>query len=170
MSACPRCGSPLEPSEYEGATVHCCGRCRGQWLGPAELKQIVDSRKARWDPDRLAALRATSARRVPLGAVREELPCPECGGVMDTFNYGGDSGVLLDKCPACGGIWLDGGELEKVQTAVESAERARGADSRWFGGPLREAEVREDARELRDRRSVGPPPITALVESLLDTD
>jgi Zn-finger nucleic acid-binding protein len=170
MSKCPRCGSPLTAAEYEGAPVPTCGRCRGQWLGPDELKQLVEARKKTWDPDRLAAVAATPARRLPLEALHEDLPCPDCGTPMETFNYAGDSGVLLDKCPGCGGIWLDGGELEQVQVFVESSERARAADAKWFSGPLREAEVREDVREQRDERSVGPPRTTTLVEGMLDTD
>lgn len=27
-------------------------------------------------------------------------------------------GVMVDRCPSCGGVWLDGGELEIVQKAL----------------------------------------------------
>ena len=30
------------------------------------------------------------------------------------------SNVILDRCPACRGVWLDGGELEMLRGAIEA--------------------------------------------------
>jgi Zn-finger nucleic acid-binding protein len=40
--------------------------------------------------------------------------CPECQVVMKEFNFAYDSNIFLDKCPRCGGIWTDAGEILKV--------------------------------------------------------
>jgi Zn-finger nucleic acid-binding protein len=40
--------------------------------------------------------------------------CPECQAVMREFNFAYDSNIFLDKCPRCGGIWTDVGEILKV--------------------------------------------------------
>jgi uncharacterized protein len=37
--------------------------------------------------------------------------CPKCGMELSTIAY---SGVEVDKCWSCHGIWLDDGELEKI--------------------------------------------------------
>ena len=29
------------------------------------------------------------------------------------------SNVIVDRCPQCKGVWLDGGELETVRRAIE---------------------------------------------------
>lgn len=29
--------------------------------------------------------------------------------------------VVIDRCPKCQGVWLDGGELERLQSSVEDA-------------------------------------------------
>ncbi len=34
--------------------------------------------------------------------------CPNCDEVLIAFEY---QGVELDRCPSCGGTWLDAGEL-----------------------------------------------------------
>ncbi len=39
------------------------------------------------------------------------LLCPNCNTSMQAVNR---SGVELDMCPSCRGVWLDRGELEKV--------------------------------------------------------
>lgn len=39
------------------------------------------------------------------------ITCPKCKEILDPFVA---SGVQVDICTACGGIWLDKGELEKL--------------------------------------------------------
>lgn len=45
------------------------------------------------------------------------LQCPRDGATLVATKYEGD--VTVDRCPTCGGIWLDQGELEQVQQLVE---------------------------------------------------
>lgn len=170
MSTCPRCQAPLPPGVYEGATVETCTRCGGQWLGREELKQIVDTRERTWEPGALEAMRGVSVRGLDLARVREDLACPDCAAVMEPFQYGGDSGIILDRCLACGGIWLDGGELEKVQMAVEAAELDLGRDAKRFAGDLRRVEVREDAREQREGLPGRAPLVSAIANRVVDVE
>ena len=49
------------------------------------------------------------------------LNCPKCRETMIVVEYGD---VETDTCAACGGVWLDGGELEAlVGLAVPPGER-----------------------------------------------
>ena len=41
--------------------------------------------------------------------------------------------IVVDRCPTCGGVWLDGGELERLKGDVN--EQAILAMSRGFGFP-----------------------------------
>jgi Zn-finger nucleic acid-binding protein len=36
------------------------------------------------------------------------------------------SGVALDRCPSCEGVWLDAGELERIVEAARRVAEARG--------------------------------------------
>jgi hypothetical protein len=38
--------------------------------------------------------------------------CPKCGQVLKEVEY---SGVPIDICPHCQGMWLDKGELDQLQ-------------------------------------------------------
>jgi len=40
-----------------------------------------------------------------------ELECPKCHEPMFVAEF---EGVEIDTCPTCGGVWLDGGELEAL--------------------------------------------------------
>lgn len=46
----------------------------------------------------------------------EKRPCPMCNAVMEKSIV---LNVIVDKCPACQGAWLDGGELELLKKAIE---------------------------------------------------
>lgn len=59
-----------------------------------------------------------------------QLTCPKCQGVMRQYER---SGVYVDQCTECRGIFLDRGELERLIDA-ESAYHAappRGYDRRY---------------------------------------
>jgi Zn-finger nucleic acid-binding protein len=170
MSTCPHDRSPLTAAAYEGVAVQTCGRCAGQWLDADGLKAIIDTREKTWDR---AALEAVGHRRLPgapVGAAQEDLPCPDCGATMTAFNYGGDTGIILDRCRQCGGIWLDGGELEKVQMAVEGAELDLGRDVRRFSAQMEQAAVRQDNLERQDSRASRSPLVAAIANRIVDVD
>lgn len=38
-----------------------------------------------------------------------DLACPKCGGRLRRYER---SGIMIERCDACGGIFLDRGELE----------------------------------------------------------
>ena len=47
------------------------------------------------------------------------LLCPNCNSSMQAVNR---SGVELDMCPQCRGVWLDRGELEKILAGAREGE------------------------------------------------
>lgn len=49
------------------------------------------------------------------------LVCPVCQGSMKEMNK---SGVMIDTCTQCRGVWLDRGELEKLASAVGGSRAA----------------------------------------------
>ena len=49
---------------------------------------------------------------VVLVDVDDDLICPKCSGQTDPVNYGGDSGIIIERCTDCHGVWLDGDRPE----------------------------------------------------------
>jgi len=158
MKTCPRCKTGMSPLEYEGVPIDRCDRCRGEWLDGGELKRILDA--AREHPEASAeveALKQPKIRGVLLAEVRENLPCPACGQTMEAFNYAGDTGIILDRCRHCGGIWLDAGELEKVQHVIEAADETADQDFKRYSGRVRQVANRQDALAGQDARTTPAP-------------
>jgi len=53
-----------------------------------------------------------------------ELICPKCQGLMRTYER---SGVTVDQCSGCRGIFLDRGELERLVDAEQGWQRSHPA-------------------------------------------
>ena len=55
--------------------------------------------------------------------------CPNCG---TTLQMADRSGVEIDYCPSCRGVWLDKGELDKI---IEQSQNQMGQGS--YGQPAK---------------------------------
>ena len=75
------------------------------------------------------------------------LVCPVCQGTMKEINK---SGVLVDTCTQCRGVWLDRGELEKLASAVGGTEErsflGNAPPPQWEQRPRRRDDDDDDHR------------------------
>jgi Zn-finger nucleic acid-binding protein len=53
-----------------------------------------------------------------------DLVCPKCQGLMRTYER---SGITVDQCGDCRGIFLDRGELERLVEAEQGWQRSHSA-------------------------------------------
>ena len=54
--------------------------------------------------------------------------CPRC---QTNLNIGDKQGIEIDYCTSCRGIWLDGGELEKIIERSGVDNRKEEKESWW---------------------------------------
>ncbi|MEN6403032.1 MAG: zf-TFIIB domain-containing protein [Armatimonadia bacterium] len=66
------------------------------------------------------------------------MQCPVCDDKMNEVER---SGVMVDICPSCKGIWLDRGELDKLISLSEAPEHSAEFDR---AAPPRDDLPRED--------------------------
>lgn len=71
-----------------------------------------------------------------------EMRCPRCHSVMVTFRR---SGINIDQCTGCNGVFLDRGELEQLMSA-EDGHYASDAGSFY---PEPEGQHRRQAQNRR---------------------
>lgn len=79
------------------------------------------------------------------------LTCPVCQGEMREVAR---SGVMIDTCTRCRGVWLDRGELEKL-SAMFGGERAPEEYDRRPYPAQSHAAYRRDDDDDDDRRKYG---------------
>lgn len=112
---CPECQVPLQVIEVDTnppMRIERCGTCFGMFFNPGELEAVLRQQTeaaVRFDSMMLDQISADFGHRHEV-VYRK---CPMCSERMSHLNFGGRSGVILDRCGKHG-LWLDGGELRRL--------------------------------------------------------
>ena len=162
---CPGCGNTLKTEIYEGTEIDRCPGCGGTFLDSGELKKIVQTKEESFGPELIHETIVSAYAGIPQDEKRKIVRCPECLTAMRSVNYDYRSGIIIDMCPKCYGVWLDRSELEKVQAHREhwDQESEKHADE-WMA--LAKS-VEEDRRGVADEnRKRNMRPTKYLVNSL----
>lgn len=114
----------LKPNQYEGVDVQVCPQCKGIWLSYQDLNAIIHNEATAWtEPQKAEILQQLGKAGVPETELQRHLACPECGAVMSAINYQYSSGIMINKCKNNHGVWLDSGELNKIQIYKEACNK-----------------------------------------------
>jgi Zn-finger nucleic acid-binding protein len=108
----------MEQLKYEGVTVDRCSACEGIWLDYGELRQIAMIHEEQFTREELEAAMETDADKMEESTAL----CPRCGMSMEKREI---QATVIDVCPQRDGLWLDRGELERVQIRWEQEEKVR---------------------------------------------
>lgn len=120
---CPKDGSPLETHNLMSVQVDECPACRGIFFDEGELEKA----KAAADPD-LGWMEVELWKdQDRYNLAISEWACPRDGQPMVAIAYD-DSGVVIDHCLKCKGIWLDGGKFAELVAALERELLAKHSD------------------------------------------
>ena len=107
---CPKCGTEtMQQFLVQGVALERCSSCSGIWFDARELSQLLEQ-----DARQVALLRR--------GNVKQQLEgkkglCPRDGSELLRVYSSINRSVIIDACADCRGIWLDGGEFEKLFSA-----------------------------------------------------
>ncbi|MFN8641197.1 MAG: zf-TFIIB domain-containing protein [Candidatus Binatia bacterium] len=108
---CPKCTGALQAVRVGTTEVDRCPQCGGVWCDDHELQTLLDGPR-----QALAALRGGA------GDELDQRPaiCPRDGARLTRMFSSRTRTVTVDACPDCQGIWLDGGELDRLVGAARS--------------------------------------------------
>ncbi len=98
IPVCPKCDVALLLVHEAGVQVDVCERCRGVWLDAGELEQLGV-------PPAPVEIIAASSKHL----------CPRCDRPMRQIRR---NDVDLEECVAGHGLWLDAGELPRLQAGA----------------------------------------------------
>ncbi len=110
MTQCPACAKELVEKSINSITVEVCdGGCGGVWFDWSEilkLDSLLNSGLHYPGTCRDENLIADLSRRYN---------CPRCKNMVMTRSFSRIlSDLLLDECSSCGGLWLNGDEVEEL--------------------------------------------------------
>ena len=92
-----------------------------------KLRDVERAREDKYfaerDRDLVEKLRAKAAGKPDADArLGAHMRCPKCGEALTATSHGG---VTVEECSACGGMWLDKGELDELTKRESSSWLAR---------------------------------------------
>ncbi|HEX6438471.1 MAG TPA: zf-TFIIB domain-containing protein [Candidatus Binatia bacterium] len=112
MSAmrCPKCRTEtMNVFSVEGVALERCSSCSGIWFDARELSQLLEQ-----DARHLSSLRRGRDTKALEG---KKGFCPRDDSELLRVYSSINRSVIIDACADCRGIWLDGGEFEKLFSA-----------------------------------------------------
>ena len=106
---CIRCRGAMEKLPVRGTLLDHCVPCNAIWLDGGELESLERGRGT--DADALAAQRRAETESEAARVVEVLDLCPRCQRALELAFIGA---VEVDRCPRCGGMFFDQGELQTV--------------------------------------------------------
>ncbi len=109
---CAKCPGSLVPENAGGVEIERCGDCGGIFLDPGELRKITTDGNLQ-----------TVKESIPSGSPEDDprATCPRCGRLMIRTPRE-PAEMNLDICPKCTGLWLDEGEVGRIDRSMDSIE------------------------------------------------
>jgi Zn-finger nucleic acid-binding protein len=106
---CPVCKIILSSAVFYNTEVDYCKKCLGIWFDDDELRWVKDEKDKNLNWLDIDLWKDEKKFKVGRG-IRI---CPSCRVPLYEVYYG-DSGVVVDVCNICHGIWLDRMEFKKI--------------------------------------------------------
>ena len=117
---CPLCVAGLIREKFLGMVIDRCGSCKGTWVGADALRAIAETPVPAPNAALTQETLSQQFKGVPDKDRQRVLKCPSCTVPLYAHNYDYGSGIIIDTCPKCHGIWLDAKELEKIEIYEQS--------------------------------------------------
>lgn len=112
---CPKCSENLEEIKINSIKIDHCKNCGGLWFDRDELRIVRDHRDKN-----LSWLDFDLWKdRNKLTTSGKSVDCPRDGKPLFKIKYG-KTGVLVDVCLDCHGVWLDKDELDKIVSDLKN--------------------------------------------------
>lgn len=118
---CPVCKKEMVEDNLAGVKVDVCKNgCKGMWFDWLELSKLDEENEGFGD----ALEKALNHPRAN-DENRERIKCPKCGTLMHMHKYQSSTKVNVDECYACGGFFLDSGELKAARDTHMSEQEEK---------------------------------------------
>jgi len=106
---CPICKKPLLATVLSGVEIDYCPNCLGLWFEQEELRLAKDEKDKDLKWLDIDLWKDKKKLKISYG-IRL---CPSCRVPLYEVYYG-DSGIIVDVCNLCQGVWLDRAEFKKI--------------------------------------------------------
>ena len=112
---CPACGHEFIEQNIDQVTLHVCDNgCGGVWLSWHDLSKFNEPIEPAQTP--LMIHKSENC----IFSTSPQYGCPHCTNIMMIRRYVRVlDEVVIDECPSCGGIWVNGDDLDDIFNQFE---------------------------------------------------
>jgi len=103
---CPKCGARMQPVDCDGTVVDRCPTCGGMFFDLDEEEHIRRNKEL--------VKKLDTHPPSPDADAKVKIDCPRDGEPMVHVHDVQQHHVGYETCPACGGVYLDAGELKNL--------------------------------------------------------
>ncbi len=118
---CPVCQTTLARVKYESFRIQKCPKCHGHLLARKRLESI------KRHPGNSVTELKKEVLEEAAPDTKQKIRCPRCRLSMKKRFLDAPASVHFDFCQSCDVIWLDGGELARIQLTYEISSKGRDA-------------------------------------------
>jgi Zn-finger nucleic acid-binding protein len=111
---CPKCSAELGPMVLDNVRWEFCVGCRGLWFEDEEVDFLSELTNDFPNPQGARS----AGKSTPYA-------CPCCQGNLEEILFAPPHRVLLNLCRGCHGVWLDRGELKKIEETASGFDGTR---------------------------------------------
>ncbi len=155
---CPSCSQAMQTGLIEGQRVMYCTSCFGVLVRHQDFGGIIHKRQAM-----RVGVEPAEPRSIDPAAFDRKLNCPSCENRMDVHPYYGPGNIVVDSCVDCGFMWLDHGELTRVeQTSAVRPSQPGG----WINEGQNESERSRDVGFVKEPDTSNDSPLKAIADLL----
>lgn len=153
MLNCPACENSLHPFKASDLEVDVCNEgCGGIWFDNFELKKVDEAHETLGE-----ALLDIPRKPGLVVDMERKRTCPKCKNYPMMRHFESvRRRVSVDECPACGGHWLDYGELGEIRGTYKSEAEGRVAAQAYFAdlfdGKLKTMAAQGEAERTKAQR------------------
>ena len=105
---CPRCSVELAAITHDESSINRCSECGGLWVDGTDLSKILLH----------ANLPALTAIGGSINVEEMSGQCPACAVDLVVVEGGEKRSLHYDTCESCGGIWVDGEDVDEVPESI----------------------------------------------------
>lgn len=145
---CPVCNVDLRRTdlgEHGFVVLDVCEKCNGAWFDNTEVDRLDDSV---W----------TNVEEHEFHVVAGDHPnanCPKCESALTSVSPPDEPDLIIDRCLACGGFWLDSGELDRMRNLASSVDSKLYEKITHISKPLDWSWIRWEVYLFRQRFGAG---------------
>jgi uncharacterized protein len=153
---CPRTGANMKEVEINKVKVDVSEGCGGVWFDNLEFEKFDEAHEGAGD--KLVDLMASFSKG-PVD-LSKRLNCPRCPDTVLMRHFESSlRKITIDKCPSCGGIWLDVGELANYRKLFPSEADKKRINEEFIAKNimplLKAAALKEEEKFMQAKRVAG---------------